>query len=81
MVYKVYTLRINLSIINHRYDSTFAAYTIAKVKPSHVINALGYDEERAYSSIRFGLGRFTTEEEIEKVIEIVMKAITKLKNI
>lgn len=61
--------------------STGSACTTTKVKPSHVIIALGYDEERAYSSIRFGLGRFTTEEEIDITIEIFTKAVNKLRNL
>lgn len=61
--------------------STGSACTTTEVKPSHVITALGYDEQRAYSSIRFGLGRFTTEEEITKTIEVVSKAVIKLRNL
>ncbi len=60
--------------------STGSACTTTKVKPSHVITALGYDEERAYSSIRFGLGRFTTEEEIDITIDALTKAVIKLRN-
>jgi cysteine desulfurase len=60
--------------------STGSACTTTEVKPSHVITALGYDEERAYSSIRFGLGRFTTEEEIARTIDVITKTVTKLRN-
>ena len=60
--------------------STGSACTTTKVKPSHVIIALGYDEERAYSSIRLGLGRFTTEEDITKTIDVITKAVTTLRN-
>ena len=60
--------------------STGSACTSTKVKPSHVIMALGYDEERAYSSIRIGLGRFTTEDEVDESIEVITKAIIKLRN-
>jgi len=38
---------------------------MARVEPSHVIMALGWPEERAHSSFRFGLGRFTTGEEVQ----------------
>ena len=45
--------------------STGSACTSARIEPSHVILALGLPEERAHSSFRFGLGRFTTAEEVE----------------
>jgi cysteine desulfurase len=51
------------------------------VTPSHVILALGYDKDRAYSSVRFGLGNSTTEGDIEKTIEVITKAVDKLKNL
>lgn len=66
---------------DHVAISAGSACTTNEVKPSHVIIALGYGEERAYSSVRFGLGRFTTEEEVEKTIEVMTKAATKIKNL
>lgn len=48
--------------------STGSACTTAKVEPSHVILALGYGEERAHESIRFGLGRRNTQLEIDTVV-------------
>ena len=60
--------------------STGSACTTTKVKPSHVIIALGFDEERAYSSVRFGIGRFTTEDEVDITIDVITKAIIKLRN-
>ena len=44
--------------------STGSACTTARVEPSHVILALGFSEERAHHSLRIGLGRFTTDEEV-----------------
>jgi cysteine desulfurase len=61
--------------------STGSACTTTKVKPSHVITALGYDEERAYSSIRFGLGRFTTENEVNETVKVIAEAVTNLRNL
>ncbi len=51
------------------------------VKPSHVLMALGYDEDRAYSSVRFGLGRETTEKDIEITIKTIIDAVNKLNNL
>jgi cysteine desulfurase len=50
--------------------STGAACSSAKVEPSHVLIALTGDDERAYSSIRFGVGRNNTEEQIRAVAEV-----------
>ncbi len=61
--------------------SAGSACTTAKVEPSHVIKALGFGEERSYSSLRFGLGRFNTEEEIEYVIQRLIEATKKLRKI
>jgi cysteine desulfurase len=44
-----------------------------------VLRALGVDEELAHSSIRFGLGRFTTEEEVDYVVKLVVDKVRKLR--
>ncbi len=57
-------------LVQLKYDvalSTGSACTTAKVEPSHVIMALGYSEERAHHSIRFGLGRGNTDDDINFV--------------
>lgn len=59
--------------------STGSACTSASLKPSHVLKAIGLNDEEARSSIRFGLGRFNTEEEINYVIDEVIKAVKELK--
>ncbi len=59
--------------------SSGSACTTARLGPSHVLKALGLDEERADSSLRFGLGRFTTDEEIDWVIEHVVQAVNRLR--
>jgi cysteine desulfurase len=59
--------------------SSGSACTSASLEPSYVLRALGVPEDMAHSSIRFGLGRFSTEEEVDYVIEIVTKAVKKLR--
>jgi cysteine desulfurase len=60
--------------------SSGSACTSASLEPSYVLRALGVSEELAHTSIRFGIGRFTTEEEIDYAIEKVINAIDKLRN-
>jgi cysteine desulfurase len=59
--------------------SSGSACTSASLEPSYVLRALGIGEELAHTSIRFGLGRFTTEEEVEYVIGHVVQAVTRLR--
>lgn len=56
-----------------------SACTSATQKPSHVLKAIGLSDDRALSSIRVGLGRFTTEEEIEAAIREIKDVIPRLK--
>lgn len=60
--------------------SNGSACTSAISKPSHVLTSMGVSEELTYSSIRFSLGRFTTEEDIEVAIEKVKTVISQLRN-
>lgn len=59
--------------------SSGSACTSASLEPSYVLRALGADDEMAHSSIRFGIGRFTTEDEIEFVINKVAQHVDKLR--
>ena len=59
--------------------SSGSACTSASLEPSFVLRALGRDDELAHSSIRFTLGRFTTEEEIDFVIALLKEKVAKLR--
>jgi cysteine desulfurase len=59
--------------------SSGSACTSATLEPSYVLRALGVGSDLAHSSIRFGLGRFNTDEEIEYTIERMLKAVTHLR--
>jgi len=61
--------------------SSGSACTSASLEPSYVLRALGRSDELAHSSIRFSLGRFTTEEEIDFAIEQISKNIGKLREL
>ncbi|MFB6306681.1 MAG: cysteine desulfurase family protein [Flavobacteriales bacterium] len=58
--------------------STGSACTSAKVEPSHVLMALGFGEKRAHQSIRFGLGKNNTKEELKKALGRLDESITRL---
>lgn len=59
--------------------SSGSACTSSSLEPSYVLRALGLEDELAHTSIRFGLGRFTTEEDIEIAVEKVITAVEKLR--
>jgi len=61
--------------------SSGSACTSASLEPSYVLRALGIGEELAHTSIRFGLGRFNTEEEIDYVAELVIDKVRKLREL
>ena len=59
--------------------SSGSACTSAKIEPSHVLSALGLTDELAYASIRFGVGRFNTVEEIDRAAEVVIETVRSLR--
>ncbi|VTS02998.1 IscS subfamily cysteine desulfurase [Tuwongella immobilis] len=59
--------------------SSGSACTSASLEPSYVLRALGVGDELAHSSIRFGIGRFNTEEEVDFVVDRVVKEVTRLR--
>lgn len=61
--------------------SSGSACTSASLEPSYVLRALGLNDELAHSSIRFSLGRFSTEEEVDYVIKLIKNSIGKLRDL
>jgi cysteine desulfurase len=59
--------------------SSGSACTSASLEPSYVLKALGLDDELAHSSLRFGLHRWSTEEEVDYAINTVKEAVAKLR--
>ncbi|KAJ2764788.1 cysteine desulfurase, partial [Coemansia nantahalensis] len=59
--------------------SSGSACTSASLEPSYVLRALGAEDDMAHSSIRFGIGRFTTESEVDYVVENVEAHVTRLR--
>lgn len=61
--------------------SSGSACTSASLEPSYVLRALGVDEELAHTSLRIGIGRFTTEDEIDYAAETIINAVEKLRSL
>src|SRR5881628_2739827 len=67
--------------INDVAVSSGSACTSASLEPSYVLKALGAGEDLAHTSIRFGLGRFNTQEEVDYVIDKMVQVVTKLREL
>jgi len=67
--------------INDVAVSSGSACTSATLEPSYVLKALGVGEDLAHTSIRFGLGRFTTQQEVDYVIDKMVQVVTKLREL
>merc|ERR1711879_912143 len=69
-----------MSLANSTAVSSGSACTSASLEPSYVLRAIGVGEDLAHTSLRFGLGRFTTEEEVDRTIEHVVSQVTRLRD-
>src|SRR5712672_3714623 len=67
--------------INDVAVSSGSACTSATLEPSYVLKALGVGEDLAHTSIRFGLGRFNTEEDVDYVTDKMVQVVTKLREL
>src|SRR5437667_1236646 len=67
--------------INDVAVSSGSACTSASLEPSYVLKALGVGEDLAHTSIRFGIGRFNTEEEVDYVVDKLTQVVTKLREL
>ena len=61
--------------------SSGSACTSASLEPSYVLRALGRRDELAHSSIRFSIGRFTTEKDVDDAISLVREKVKKLRDL
>jgi cysteine desulfurase len=61
--------------------STGSACTTAEPEPSHVLVGMGIDEDLIESSVRFGLGRFNTEHEVDMVVSAVAETVSQLRQL
>ena len=61
--------------------SSGSACTSASLEPSYVLRALGRDDELAHSSLRFSIGRFTTEQDVDHAIKVIRQAVSKLRDL
>lgn len=59
--------------------SSGSACTSASLEPSYVLRGIGVEDENAHSSIRFGLGRWNTQDEVDQVADLVIEAVAKLR--
>ena len=61
--------------------SSGSACTSASLEPSYVLRALGRNDELAHSSLRFSIGRFTTEEDIDRTVALIEGAVRRLRDL
>uniref|UniRef100_A0A7S4RES4 cysteine desulfurase n=1 Tax=Alexandrium monilatum TaxID=311494 RepID=A0A7S4RES4_9DINO len=68
-----------MSLAESTAVSSGSACTSASLEPSYVLRAIGVDEELAHTSLRFGIGRFTTEAEVDSTVEHVIREVNRLR--
>ncbi|MEO5365296.1 MAG: IscS subfamily cysteine desulfurase [Magnetococcus sp. WYHC-3] len=61
--------------------SSGSACTSASLEPSYVLRAMGLSDDMAHTSIRFGLGRWTTEEEVDHAVQVIVTAVNRLREL
>jgi len=69
-----------MSLAKSTAVSSGSACTSASLEPSYVLRAIGVNEELAHTSLRFGLGRFTTEAEVDKTVEDLIREVERLRD-
>jgi cysteine desulfurase len=67
--------------IKNLYVSSGSACTSASLEPSYVLRALGVAEDLAHTSLRLGLGRFTTEQDVDAAVEEIVTQVKKLREL
>jgi len=65
--------------INEVAVSSGSACTSASLEPSYVLRAIGVEEDMAHTSLRIGFGRFTTEQEVDYTVQLLIKEVTRLR--
>eukprot|EP00971_Amphidinium_carterae_P325572 6455925-Amphidinium_carterae.1 len=68
-----------MSLAKNTAVSSGSACTSASLEPSYVLRAIGVDEELAHTSLRFGIGRFTTQAEVDSLIDTLVYEVTRLR--
>lgn len=61
--------------------SSGSACTSASLEPSYVLRAIGVEEDMAHTSLRIGFGRFTTEEEVDYMADLLIREVTRLREL
>lgn len=69
-----------MSLAKSTAVSSGSACTSASLEPSYVLRAIGVGEDLAHTSLRFGLGRFTTEEEVDRTVEDLIREVKRLRD-
>ena len=66
--------------INDVAVSSGSACTSASLEPSYVLRAIGVEEDMAHTSLRIGFGRFTTEQEVDFTVDLLVREVSRLRS-